>query len=122
MAHPRGIEVGRAADDAVALAATVCRAGGARTRLLLDPGLGVVLSRADIERLFLSEPTGALVDQRSLYRIELVARDRERGPFWITTVGLARIAKPELELFEVSRDSLRSALELVDALAARFFD
>ena len=116
------LEAGRAADDAVALAATACRAGGGRTRLLLDPGLGMVWSRADIERLFLSEPKGALVDQRSLYRIELVARDRERGPFWITTVGLARIAKPELELLEVSRDSLRSALELADALAARFFD
>ncbi|MEY4118920.1 MAG: hypothetical protein RLZZ116_2248 [Planctomycetota bacterium] len=116
------LEASRAADDAVALAATACRAGGARTRLLLDPGLGMVWNRADIERLFLSEPNGALVDQRILYRIELAAKDRERGPFWITTVGLARIARPELELLEVPRESLRSALELVDALAARFFD
>ena len=39
---------------------------------------------------------GELVDERHLYRIELAAQDREQGPFWITTVGLARVARPGL--------------------------
>jgi hypothetical protein len=116
------LESAHAVDDAVALAATAARAGGARTRLLYDPGLGLAWSRTDIDRLFLAEPRGALVDQRSLYRVELVARDRANGPFWISTVGLARIARPELELLEVAHDRVRPALELVDALASRFFD
>lgn len=107
-------------DDAVALAATVARAGGARTVSLLDPGIALVMRRPDIDRLLLSEPRGALVDERQLYRIEIRARDRERGPFWITTVGMSRVGRPEFEMFDVPGGSLRTALEVVDATASRF--
>jgi hypothetical protein len=113
----------RPVDDAVALAATVARSGGGRTKLVFDPGLGVAWARADIDALFLGESMygrGALVDERHLYRIELVARDRARGPYWIATIGLARVGKPEIEMLEVPIDQVRAALELVDALAARF--
>jgi hypothetical protein len=64
-------------------------------------------------------PAGALADERHLYRIEL--RSRGAGtPMWITTVGLARVGKPELELIEVPERLAAAALELLDALAARF--
>lgn len=116
------LEAPRAVQDAVALVSTVARAGGARTKLVFDPGLGVAWSRAELEQLFLDAESGALVDERHLYRVELVARDRERGPFWIATVGLARVGRPELEVLEVPAEHLRAALELVDALAARFVD
>ena len=117
------LEASRAVDDAVALAATVARTGGARTRIVYDPGLGVAFARADIDRLFIDSAegrAGELVDERHLYRVELVARDRAKGPFWISTVGLARVARPELEMLEVPLGDVRAALELVDALAARF--
>ncbi len=114
------LDAARPVDDAVALVATVARAGGARTRLAYDPGLGVAWSTAELARLFLGPDAGELVDERHLYRIELAAHDRERGPFWITTVGLARIGRPEFELLEVPATLLRPALELVDALAAHF--
>jgi hypothetical protein len=107
-------------DDAVRLVATAARAGGSRTRLAFDPTLGVAWSREELDELFLSDAAGSLVDERHLYRVELVARDRERGPYWITTVGLSRAARPELELLEVPVESVRAALELIDALASRF--
>lgn len=126
------LDAARAVDDAVALAATAAGTAPARTRLLFDPAIGSAWSAADLARLFLGEShatdpaapdapaRGALVDERFLYRIEVVARDRANGPFWITTVGLARLARPELEMLEVPAADLRAALELVDALAARF--
>jgi hypothetical protein len=114
------LDAARPVDDAVALVATVARAGGARTRLAYDPGLGVAWSAAELAQLFLGSAAGELVDERHLYRIELAAQDREQGPFWITTVGLARVARPELEMLEVPAPLLRPALELVDALAAHF--
>ena len=130
------LEPTRAVDDAVALAATAAGTAPARTRLLFDPAIGSAWSAADLARLFLGEsraadtaapaaapaaaPRGTLVDERFLYRIEVVARDRANGPFWITTVGLARLARPELEMLEVPAADLRAALELIDALAARF--
>ena len=120
------LEGSRAVEDAVALAATVVRIGASRMRLLFDPGIGITWKHADARRLFVAESgdaaRGGLIDQRSLYRVEVVANDRERGPFWITTVGLARVAKPELEMLEVPATLLRSALELVDALAARLVE
>jgi len=112
------LEAGRALDDAVALAASVGRACGARTRLVFDPAIGVAWGMEDVRRLFLAKR--GPVDERHLYRVELVARDRQRGPYWIATVGLARAGKPELEIVEVPADRVRAALELVDALAARF--
>lgn len=108
--------------DFVRLAATAASAAGlARTQLLFDPELGIVYSPDDCARLFLggASPAGQLVDERHLYRIEL----RSRGPgtpMWITTVGLARVAKPELEMLEVPEPLTAAALQLVDALAARF--
>lgn len=112
--------------DFVALAATAVGAAGlARTRVLFDPELGLVYGPDDCARLFLGEgtgagmPAGALADERHLYRIEL--RSRGAGtPMWITTVGLARVGKPELELIEVPERLAAAALELLDALAARF--
>ncbi|MFM7052775.1 MAG: DUF4026 domain-containing protein, partial [Planctomycetota bacterium] len=62
---------------------------------------------------------GELVDERQLYRIEVVARDRVNGPFWLSTVGMGRLLKPELELLEIPAPLLRTALELLDATAAR---
>ncbi len=111
------LEASRPLDDAVALAATVARAGGQRTLLLYDPALGVAWKPQDFQQIFLD---GSLVDERHLYRVELVARDRANGPYWIATVGLARAGKPELEMLEVPVAQVRAALELVDALAARF--
>lgn len=114
------VEASRPVDDAVALAATVARSGGARTVFLLDPGIALVMRRPEIDRLLLSEPRGALVDERQLYRVEIRARDRERGPFWITTVGMSRVGRPEFEMFDVPGGALRTALEVVDATASRF--
>ncbi len=120
------LDAARAVDDAVALASTAAGTARARTRLLLDPAIGSAWSAADLARLFFGEGSGsaaapgALVDERFLYRIEVVARDRANGPYWLTTVGLARLARPELEMLEVPAADLRAALELVDALAARF--
>ena len=108
--------------DFVRLAATAAGAAGlARTQLLFDPELGIVYSPEDCARLFLggATPPGELVDERHLYRIEL----RSRGPgtpHWITTVGLARVGKPELEMLEVPEPLTAAALQLIDALAARF--
>jgi len=108
--------------DFVRLAATTATAAGLdRTRLLFDPELGLVYSPDDCARLFLdgAAPAGELVDERHLYRIEL----RSRGPGspqWITTVGLARVGKPELEMLEVPEPLTAAALQLTDALAARF--
>jgi len=114
------LERTRAVEDAVALAAIVARAGGERTRLVFDPGLGVAWGTDEIARLLLAQD--GPVDERHLYRVELTARDRQNGPFWISTVGLARVGKPELEVLEVPAARLRAALELVDALAARAID
>lgn len=111
------LERDRAVADSVALAAAVARAGGARTKLVFDPGLGVAWGSAEIASLFLAKD--GPVDERHLYRVELTARDRQNGPFWIATVGLARVGKPELEMLEVPAERLRAGLELVDALAAR---
>ncbi|MFM2163805.1 MAG: hypothetical protein RL325_242 [Planctomycetota bacterium] len=111
------LERDRAVADSVALAAAVARAGGARTKLVFDPGLGVAWGSAEIASLFLAKD--GPVDERHLYRVELTARDRKDGPFWIATVGLARLGKPELELLDVPANRLRVGLELVDALAAR---
>lgn len=108
--------------DFVRLAATSAGAvGPARTRLVFDPELGIVYTPDDCARLFLGDtaPAGELVDERHLYRIEL----RSRGPgtpMWITTVGLARVGKPELEMLEVPEPLTAAALQLLDALAARF--
>jgi hypothetical protein len=116
------LEQSRAVDDAIALAATVARAGAARTRLVFDPSLGVAWGRAEIDELLLGtgmHASGELIDERHLYRVELVARDRTNGPYWIATVGLARAGLPELELLEVPVAHVRAGLELVDALAAR---
>ena len=116
------LEPSRAVDDAVALAATVARAGGAPTRLVFDPGLGVAWTRDEIDELLLGtgmHAAGELIDERHLYRVELVARDRANGPYWIATVGLARAGLPELELLEVPVAQVRAGLELIDALAAR---
>jgi len=108
--------------DFVRLAATAASAAGTdRTRLLFDPELGIVYTPDDCARLFLgaAAPAGELVDERHLYRIEL----RSRGPgtpVWISTVGLARVGKPELEMIEVPEPLTAAALQLTDALAARF--
>jgi hypothetical protein len=108
--------------DLVRLAATAATAVGAdRVRLLFDPQLGLVYSAEECARLFLGghPSAGALVDERHLYRIEL--RSRGRGtPVWITTSGLARVGKPELEILEVPEPLTAAALQLTDALAARF--
>lgn len=118
------LDTQRPVDDAVALAATVARTGGQRTRLLFDPALGVAWNRGEFSALFLTGDAAkdetALVDERHLYRVEVVARDRAKGPFWISTVGMARAGKPELEILEVPVSEVRAALELMDALAARF--
>ncbi len=116
------LDATRPVEDAIALAATAAAAGGARTLLLYDPTLGVTWQRREFSQLFLGEnaSAGALVDERHLYRVELVARDNSKGPYWLSSVGLARLAKPELELLEVPVTHVRAALELMDALAARF--
>ena len=116
------LDATRPVEDAIALAATAAAAGGARTLLLYDPTLGVTWHRREFSQLFLGENAnaGALVDERHLYRIELTARDTSKGPYWLSSVGLARLAKPELELLEVPVTHVRAALELLDALAARF--
>ncbi len=110
--------------DFVRLAAVASTAAGpARLRLLFDPDLGNIYAPEDCERLFLGtsagEPAGALADERHLYRIELRARG-EGAPLWISTVGLARVGKPELEMLEVPHGLAEAALQVVDALAARF--
>lgn len=110
--------------DFVRLAATAAGAAGPeRTRLLFDPELGIVYSPEDCARLFVGappeRPAGDLVDERHLYRIELRARG-PGAPLWITTVGLARVGKPELEMLEVPPPLTAAALQLADALAARF--
>lgn len=110
----------RPVEDAVALAASVARAGGVRTRLVFDPGLGVAWGTDETEALFLAKD--GPVDERHLYRVELVARDRANGPFWVATVGLARIGRPEIEMLEVPGGRLRAALELIDAVAARLVE
>lgn len=83
--------------DFVRLAATAASAAGTeRTRLVFDPELGIVYGQDDCARLFLggTAPAGELADERHLYRIEL--RSRGAGtPMWISTVGLARVGKPE---------------------------
>ena len=116
------LEPTRAVDDAIALAATVARVAGERTLLVYDPLLGTAWKPEEFVELFLdeSEHRGALLDERHLYRVELNARDRVNGPYWISTVGLARVSKPELEMLEVPVADVRAALELIDALAARF--
>ena len=105
--------------DAARLGAIVARAGGTRTRLMLNPDLGVVYRLDEIKRLFLASPPGQLLDERHLYRIEVVAKDRANGPYWLSTVGFWRIGRPELEMLEIPADELRPALELLDALASR---
>jgi len=112
--------------DFVRLAAT---AAGAvekdRLRLLFDPGLSNFYAPDDCARLFLGDgpngaaPAGELADERHLYRIELRARGAG-APLWISTVGLARVGKPELEMIEVPHELAEAALQVVDALAARF--
>jgi hypothetical protein len=106
--------------DAARLGAVVARAGGARTRLMLNPDLGVVYRVDEIKRLFLAKRAGEFLDERHLFRVEIGARDRANGPFWLTTVGLHRVARPEMEMLEIPADELHAALAMVDAIAARF--
>ena len=113
------LEPSRPVEDAVALAATVARAGGARTRLVFTPDLALIFNAEDVRRLFLASPPGQLLDERHLYRIEVVAKDRANGPYWLSTVGFWRIGRPELEMLEIPAEELRPALELLDALASR---
>ncbi len=111
--------------DFIRLAATAAEtAGRARLRLLFDPELGNFYAPDDCARLFLADDSsasaaGALADERYLYRIELRARGAG-APLWISTVGLARVGKPELEMLEVPHELAEAALQVVDALAARF--
>ena len=120
------LDTARPVDDAISLAATAARTAGDRTTLLYDPSLGVAWRPAEFRELFFSDDSvdsgrsTTLVDERHLYRVELTARDRTNGPYWIATVGLARLAKPELEMLEVPVSLVRAALETIDALAARF--
>ncbi len=115
------LDAEHAVDDARALAATTARAAGERTVLLYDPLLGTAWKPEEFADLFLREgdDAAALLDERHLYRVELVARDRVAGPYWLATVGLARLGKPELEMLEVAVGDTRAALELIDAVAAR---
>lgn len=113
------LEKGSPVDDAAMLAATVARAGGARTRALLSPDLGEIFAREEIARHFVTEVPGALLDERHLFRIEIEARDRTQGPYWLTTIGLHRIGCPELEMLEIEPSELPVALDLLDAIAAR---
>ena len=106
--------------DAARLGAIVARAGGTRTRLMLNPDLGVVYRLDEIKRLFLAKRAGEFLDERHLFRVEIGARDRAHGPFWLTTVGLHRVARPEMEMLEIPADELHAALAMVDAIAARF--
>jgi hypothetical protein len=68
---------------------------------------------------------GALLDERHLFRIEVVGRSAAAGAatdgdlLWLTTTGLHRLGRPELELFEIPQDELRPALDLLNMLAAR---
>ncbi len=111
--------------DFIRLAATAATAAGRdRTRLLFDPELANFYAPDDCARLFLGDESGgsaagALADERHLYRIELRARGAG-APLWISTVGLARVGKPELEMLEVPHELAEAALQVVDALAARF--
>lgn len=91
-------------------------AAGDSLRLILDPTLGAAW-RADELAGLLAE-RGANLDERQLYRIEVFSR-APQGAYWLSTVGLARVAKPELEILEVPAANLREALELLDAVAAR---
>lgn len=106
--------------DAARLGAIVARAGGTRTRLMLNPDLGVVYRIDEMKRLFLAKRAGEFLDERHLFRVEIGARDRAHGPFWLTTVGLHRVARPEMEMLEIPADELHAALAMVDAIAARF--
>jgi hypothetical protein len=131
--------------DFIRLAATAATAAGRdRTRLLFDADLANFYAPDDCARLFLGDAPGqsspgqsspgqssagrsspgqsspgALADERHLYRIELRARGAG-APLWISTVGLARVGKPELEMLEVPHELAEAALQVVDALAARF--
>ena len=107
--------------DFVALAAAAAGCvERARLRILYEPALARSFVTADCARLFLGDDgaPGALVDERFLYRVEVRMRTPET-PAWISTVGLARLARPELEVLEVPPALVGAALELVDALAAR---
>ena len=106
--------------DAARLGAIVARVGGTRTRLMLNPDLGVVYRIDEMKRLFLAKRAGEFLDERHLFRVEIGARDRANGPFWLTTVGLHRVARPEIEMLEIPADELHAALAMVDAIAARF--
>jgi hypothetical protein len=107
--------------DFVALAAAAAGCvDRARLRILYEPALARSFAASDCARLFLGDGVapGALVDERFLYRVEARMRTPET-PAWISTVGLARLARPELEVLEVPPALVGAALELVDALAAR---
>ena len=106
--------------DAARLGGVVARAGGERTRCMLNPDLGVVYRAEEVKRLFLAKRAGDFLDERHLFRVEIGARDRANGPYWLTTVGLHRVARPELEMLEIPADELHAALAMVDAIAARF--
>ncbi|MFZ9880286.1 MAG: hypothetical protein ACO3QC_02660, partial [Phycisphaerales bacterium] len=107
----------RPVEDFAALCVTLAASAGPRLRLLYDAGLGATWNASAAAELLATR--GELVDERQLYRIEVVARDRAKGPFWLSTVGMSRLLKPELEMLEVPPELLRTALELVDATAAR---
>lgn len=128
--HPsdrdQAVERGRAVwpasvADFVALAAAVAGVVERdRLRLVYDPALGQHFDAVECGRHFLGDAgePGALVDERFLYRVEVRLRSRE-DPAWVSTVGLARLARPELEILEVPPALTDSAIELIDALAAR---
>lgn len=107
----------RPVEDFACLLDAMRAAAGESLRLLLDPALGAAWRAAELDGLLAAR--GALLDERQLYRIEVFSRGPESA-YWLATVGLARVARPELEMLEVPAANLREALELVDALAARF--
>jgi hypothetical protein len=123
------LEFGSPVVDAARLAATVARMGGQRTLLVFTPDLAMIFRANEIERLFLRQPVGALLDERHLFRIEVVGSagatettaDRTHAPqtYWLRTHGLHRVGRPELEMFEIPHDELRPALDLLNMLGSR---
>jgi hypothetical protein len=120
------IDLARAVDDAAALATTAVGSGGARTELLYDPDQHAAYRREMLAemfpRAFAASGELPLVDESLLFRVELVARDPQQGPYWIVTRGLSRVGKPELEVLEVPAAQVPAAVELLEALAGRFVD